>query len=380
MTPMACSTAQLESNRRNAQLSSGPKTPDGKAHSRANGLKHGLTGSGIVLPTEDAEEVDRRFADLEAEMKPNSVLARQLVLRVALLTVRLERSAEHEAKAISHRMRKARAEFDEARLAEVEGYFSKLAAEPATNARRLRGSPEGIDLLVEKLEALRADLVHPDGMRWGWLHCERLHLLLGRQALEVPATRARAFTEGIVGNFAFLKEADGAGLKDFDRQLWSLAALVDLIDREIAALKDRREGLDLEGLELDRSEAASRAIFDASPAATLARKYEAAAERGLYRALREFREVQAEIPQIQASSGLAADPPEELGSSFPQPSGEGPVAPEAETPAVEARNDPISASRPRRSRRASGREGRKAALTGGDNRDILRPTSPGPAR
>ena len=40
-------------------------------------------------------------------------------------------------------------------------------------------------------------------------------------------------------------------------------------------------------------------MFDHSPSATLLRKYEAAAERGFFRALRELREVQAETPEPQ---------------------------------------------------------------------------------
>ncbi len=319
---MACSLAQLESNRRNAQRSTGPRTPQGRSKSRRNGLKHGLTGQGIVLPSEDAEELDRRFDTLEAEMKPNSELARQLVLRVALMTVKLDRSAEHEAKALAFRMRKAQAEFDDARLAEVEKYYSWIAAEPATNARRLRNSPEGIDRLIGAIEELRSDLAHPQGMRWGWKQCDHLHHLMGRRRTDVPVSRARALTEATAGNFEYLDKTDGAGLEKLDRQLWALGTLVGLVDEEIAKLKALREGLDLEGLELDRSEAAARAMFDASPEAVLARKYEASNERGLYRALREFRQIQAQIPQVEETPQLADDPVEELGSCLPEPPGE----------------------------------------------------------
>jgi hypothetical protein len=142
MTPMPCSLAQTEANRNNALHSTGPKTPEGKDKSRCNGFKHGLTGDGIVLPTEDAEKINALFETLAAEMKPKNEMARQLVIRIALLTVRLGRSAEHEAKAIAHRMRKAQDEFDDARFAEMENYYSWIASEPATNARRLRGDLE----------------------------------------------------------------------------------------------------------------------------------------------------------------------------------------------------------------------------------------------
>ena len=65
-------------------------------------------------------------------------------------------------------MRHAVADYDDARLADVEHLISWIASEPATHARRLRSSPRGIDKLIEAFAGLRADLKHPDGFRWGW--------------------------------------------------------------------------------------------------------------------------------------------------------------------------------------------------------------------
>jgi hypothetical protein len=277
-----------------------------------------MTGSGVVLADDDAAELERRSEALLVEMQPRGELAANLVRRVALITVKLDRCSEHESKAIAYRMRRATAEFDDARLAEVEKAYSWLAHEPATHARRLRAMPEGVDKLIESLEGLKSDLAHEDGVRWGWQHCEQLHHLLGRRRLELPVSRARALTEAIAGNFQYLCKADGADLSAFDRQCWAATELVKLINGEVGALKALRESLDLEGLELDRSEAPQRTMFDPSREATLARKYEAAAERGLFRTLREYREVQAETPPPKPEPG-EPEPPEELGSSLPKP-------------------------------------------------------------
>jgi hypothetical protein len=44
------SDKQVAANRLNAQRSTGPRTPAGKARVSFNALKHGLTGREVVLP------------------------------------------------------------------------------------------------------------------------------------------------------------------------------------------------------------------------------------------------------------------------------------------------------------------------------------------
>ena len=163
-------------------------------------------------------------------------------------------------------MREATARFNDARLAEVENYYSWIASEPVTNARRLRWSPEGIDRLIKSMEELKSDLAHPEGVRWGWQHCEQLHHMLGRRRMDVPVTRARALTEAIAGNFKYLSQNDGPDLAMNPRQLMAVGAQYDLLEEEIAKLKALRETLDLEGIELDRLEA------PAGPCSTARRK------------------------------------------------------------------------------------------------------------
>jgi hypothetical protein len=177
---MAASEARILANRQNASRSTGPRTAEGKERSRGNALKHGLTGAGVVLPNEDAAEVDRRFSAFQDELKPSGEVGRALVQRAALLSVRMERCVSQETATLSVRVRRAEADFV---------------------------APEGLD------------------------------------------------------------------------------------GREVARL---------------RAEEGCRAMFDPSKEATLARKYEAAAERGFFRALKELRQLEARAreddPALQAEA------------------------------------------------------------------------------
>ena len=47
---------QIEANRRNARLSTGPVTEESKRRSRQNALRHGLTAETVIDALEDAED------------------------------------------------------------------------------------------------------------------------------------------------------------------------------------------------------------------------------------------------------------------------------------------------------------------------------------
>jgi hypothetical protein len=75
--------AQITANQANSQLSSGPKTEQGKAVSSHNGISHGLSGAFMVLSWEDQGEFNRFCCHLIAELSPTTVIERDLVEAMA---------------------------------------------------------------------------------------------------------------------------------------------------------------------------------------------------------------------------------------------------------------------------------------------------------
>jgi hypothetical protein len=62
--------AQIDANRLNAKKSTGPRTPEGKARSRANALRHGLSGTAILMDCEQEDEFNEMVDDLLEEWQP----------------------------------------------------------------------------------------------------------------------------------------------------------------------------------------------------------------------------------------------------------------------------------------------------------------------
>ena len=82
---------QFEANRRNAQKSTGPKTPEGKAACRMNALRHGLRARSVLLPGEDPTEFHQLCNDLEAEWRPQSRTEQFYVEQMAVSQWKLTR-------------------------------------------------------------------------------------------------------------------------------------------------------------------------------------------------------------------------------------------------------------------------------------------------
>jgi hypothetical protein len=88
--------AQIEANRANAQKSTGPRTPEGKAVVSRNAITHGLLARAGVLPGEDAQEFQAHREGLLQQLRPGSSLEEVLAQRIVDLSWRLQRAARDQ--------------------------------------------------------------------------------------------------------------------------------------------------------------------------------------------------------------------------------------------------------------------------------------------
>src|SRR5438132_7169944 len=87
---------QIAANRENAQKSTGPKTPEGRAV-RLNGIKHGLTTSALVLNGESESDFENLLDSMQAEHQPSTATEEALVTQIAMAAWRLRRLHHIEA-------------------------------------------------------------------------------------------------------------------------------------------------------------------------------------------------------------------------------------------------------------------------------------------
>jgi hypothetical protein len=95
------SKRQIAANRRNAKKSTGPKTPEGRAAVRLNGVKHGLQAETLILPGEQPSDFTDLLQSFEAEHQPTTPVAHTQVRELATAAWRLNRFDHSEASLVA---------------------------------------------------------------------------------------------------------------------------------------------------------------------------------------------------------------------------------------------------------------------------------------
>jgi hypothetical protein len=102
------SEKQKQANIQNAQLSTGPVTPEGKAVVSRNAVKHGIFARDLVITAgdgrEDALEYQRLFTELKRDLVPVGRMEMLLVEKIAVNYWRLRRLVRYETGEIRERL------------------------------------------------------------------------------------------------------------------------------------------------------------------------------------------------------------------------------------------------------------------------------------
>lgn len=99
---MPSTAARRSANSANARLSTGPRTPAGKARSSQNARKHGLTSKDLVIGPEDHQEFDELLAQFQDDIAPQGALQQNLFHQLVAAAWNLRRIRRMETELCSH--------------------------------------------------------------------------------------------------------------------------------------------------------------------------------------------------------------------------------------------------------------------------------------
>lgn len=148
------SEKRLAANRRNAQRSTGPRTPQGKDQSRQNSLKHGLTGNGIVVAYDVEAKLKEQEQAFAESAQPANVYERTMVSRMALASVRMELCKRAESSRRKARTRRAAGRFERVLVRSLEQGIALFEEDPGEAVKELEATSLGCRWMIDQWKAL----------------------------------------------------------------------------------------------------------------------------------------------------------------------------------------------------------------------------------
>ena len=284
------SLARIEANRRNAQLSTGPRTAAGKTAVCWNAMKHGLLAKEIVILAGDGKESTVEFrnllASLQDQLAPEGAVEEMLVEKVAVCYWRLRRALRCEMGEIRKSLDTIT--FDKAfsRAESIRHVVDSWDSEPCEET--LIHSSQGIKYLLGVLDAVQCELNEKGALSEDT--SDKLTKAFGDEYGTLGCTLAFYFW--------VLKDGPSKSPDDFTvcGELPDHEECKRIIQEEIDAKKEfLRNGLDVmtENEELHAQSEMARLSLPEAVAAERIIRCETAIERQLYRALHELQRLQS---------------------------------------------------------------------------------------
>jgi hypothetical protein len=299
------SDRKRRANRENARKSTGPRTEDGKAKSRRNALKHGLSGDGTVLPPEDLALFQERLQGWSNEDHPDGELESYLLACAVLASVRVDRCAKLDFADVAVRRKATTRNWERRQARRAQTAAAGMDDDPAHALERLSSNATGCNWLIFEWQELRSAVQSEEGPDSGWnqVRATQALRLLGRDPELVDDEPARTLRRNVLAlsgeidpdeadticgvSTAHLEpdareEAIDAILPDAES---AREALLAMIDAEIGRLEARRNELwtSQDGPKL-ASEIALTS-FDPSDVGNRRRRYEATSLLDMHRNL-----------------------------------------------------------------------------------------------
>ncbi len=150
---------QIESNRRNAQMSTGPRSIQGKSSSRRNAHKHGMAGTSTDVAAFLQAEFDVRRNKWAAEIDPETDQAEYALDRAIAASIRIERCEDAIEALTVEQTTCARLIWDDDRRVEAATLLSQLSKDPVLVSAQLASTRHGADLMKATWDRLGEALV-----------------------------------------------------------------------------------------------------------------------------------------------------------------------------------------------------------------------------
>ena len=156
------SESRLRANRANAQLSTGPRTPEGKLRSSCNALKHGLTARDLTALGEHYDSLPETIAAFRLSWQPRTPYESTLVDQLAVLKVRLDRCTRMETGILDNGIPSISAETSpESVNSAIGDAFSHNTASLTLLSRYETQISRAYDRTFKELQSLQKDRPHP---------------------------------------------------------------------------------------------------------------------------------------------------------------------------------------------------------------------------